>query len=244
LRKAESIGPATHQLVRELLVDQALHHLRQAQGVLRLVDRFGDERLECACRRALDAGDGRYRTVRGILERGIDEVQPEDEVRTILRPIGAFLRGPAAFARSFLEARWWRRSKRSNRGSASSSSQGWSTASPLNPLDFLLLLRADELMRRESESIDRYIHRAHFDEVCDLRDFDFTYNPQIPKARIWEPASGRFVEERASILLSGPTGVGKTFIAQGARCPDLPSAASRRVRQDQRVPGGPGRWPR
>jgi IstB-like ATP binding protein len=41
--------------------------------------------------------------------------------------------------------------------------------------------------------------------VCDLRDFDFTYNPKIPKARIWELASGRFVEERASILLCGPT---------------------------------------
>ena len=47
LAKAETVGPAApHQLVRELLVDHALHHLRQAQGVLRLVDRFGAERLE------------------------------------------------------------------------------------------------------------------------------------------------------------------------------------------------------
>jgi hypothetical protein len=50
--------------------------------------------------------------------------------------------------------------------------------------------RMSFFMRRESESIDRYIHRAYFDEVCDLRDFDFTYNPEIPKARIWELASG------------------------------------------------------
>jgi hypothetical protein len=41
--------------------------------------------------------------VRGILERGTDQVQPEDELRAVLRPIGAFLRGPAAFARSLLE---------------------------------------------------------------------------------------------------------------------------------------------
>jgi hypothetical protein len=79
---------------------------------------------------------------------------------------------------------------------------------PLDPLDFLLLLLEHELMRRETESVDRYIHRARFDEACDLRDFDFTYNPEIPKARIWELASGRFVEECASILLCGPTGVG------------------------------------
>lgn len=87
-------------------------------------------------------------------------------------------------------------------------------ARPLDPLDFLLLLLEDELMRRESESIDRYIHRAHFDEVCDLRDFDFTYNPEIPKARIWELASGRFIEEHAAVVLCGPTGVGKSFVAQ------------------------------
>jgi DNA replication protein DnaC len=87
-------------------------------------------------------------------------------------------------------------------------------ARPLDPLDFLLLLLEDELVRREAESISRYITRARFDEVCDLRDFDFTYNPELPKARIWELASGRFVEEHASVLLCGPTGVGKTFIAQ------------------------------
>jgi DNA replication protein DnaC len=52
--------------------------------------------------------------------------------------------------------------------------------------------------------------------MCDLRDFDFAYNPEMTKARIRELASGRFVEERASILLCGPTGVGKTT---SRKCP-------------------------
>jgi len=86
-------------------------------------------------------------------------------------------------------------------------------ARPLDPLDFLLLLLEDELVRRESESVDRYIHRARFDEVCDLRDFDFTYNPEIPKARVWELATGRFVEERASILLCGPTDIPAHYLS-------------------------------
>jgi hypothetical protein len=43
--------------------------------------------------------------VRGILERGADQLQPDDELPAALRPIGAFLRGPAAFARSLLEVR-------------------------------------------------------------------------------------------------------------------------------------------
>ncbi len=85
---------------------------------------------------------------------------------------------------------------------------------PLDPLDLLLLLLEDEVLRREGEAVGRRIARARFEEVCDLRDFDFAYNPELPKARLWELASGRFVEEHASVLLCGPTGVGKTFVAQ------------------------------
>jgi len=87
-------------------------------------------------------------------------------------------------------------------------------AHQLDPLDFLLLLLEDELARREAEGIARRIAQARFEEVCDLRDFDFRYNPEIPKARLWEFASGRFLAEQASVLLCGPTGVGKTFVAQ------------------------------
>src|SRR5262249_13377473 len=72
----------------------------------------------------------------------------------------------------------------------------------------------DEVVRREADSVVRRIHQARFDEVCDLRDFDWSYNPEIPKARLWELASGRYLEETASIVLCGPTGVGKSFVAQ------------------------------
>lgn len=87
-------------------------------------------------------------------------------------------------------------------------------ARPLDPLEFLPLLLDDELARREAESVTRRIQRARFEEVCDLRDFDFTYNLELPKAQLWELASGRFLDEHASVLLCGPTGVGKTFVAQ------------------------------
>ena len=84
----------------------------------------------------------------------------------------------------------------------------------LDVLDFLLLLLEDELARREAEGVARRIRRARFDEICDLRDFDFGYNPEIPKGRLWELASGRYLQEQASVLLCGPTGVGKTYVAQ------------------------------
>ena len=88
-------------------------------------------------------------------------------------------------------------------------------AKGLDPLEFLLLLIDDELARRDGDAIHRRIRAARFEDVCDLRDFDFSYNPEIPKARIWELASGRFIEEHAAVLVCGPTGTGKTFVAQG-----------------------------
>jgi DNA replication protein DnaC len=84
----------------------------------------------------------------------------------------------------------------------------------LDPLDFLLLLLDDELARRDADNVARRIRAARFEDSCDLRDFDFSYNPEIPKARLWELASGRFIEEHAAVLLCGPTGVGKSFVAQ------------------------------
>src|SRR6478735_10103586 len=87
-------------------------------------------------------------------------------------------------------------------------------ARELDSLEFLLLLLDDELARREADGVARRIRQARFEEVCDLRDFDFAYNPEVPKARLWELASGRFIEEHAAVLLCGPTGVGKSFVAQ------------------------------
>jgi DNA replication protein DnaC len=87
-------------------------------------------------------------------------------------------------------------------------------AARLDPVDFLLLLLDDELARREAEGVARRIRNARFDDVCDLRDFDFSFNPEIPRTSVWELASGRYLEDHASVLFCGPTGVGKTFVAQ------------------------------
>jgi DNA replication protein DnaC len=84
----------------------------------------------------------------------------------------------------------------------------------LDPLEFLLLLLDDELARREADNVARRIRAARFEETCDLRDFDFAYNPEIPKAQLWELASGRFIDEHAVVLFCGPTGVGKSFVTQ------------------------------
>jgi hypothetical protein len=52
-------------------------------------------RLERACARALAAGDGRYQTVRGILERGLEALPLEEPGEATTS--GAYLRGADAF---------------------------------------------------------------------------------------------------------------------------------------------------
>jgi len=75
--RASECGPAVEALVGELLAEQALHRLRSAQGVLRLADDHGAERLNAACALALEVGDPSYRTVKGILAAGREHVEAE-----------------------------------------------------------------------------------------------------------------------------------------------------------------------
>ncbi len=107
-----------------------------------------------------------------------------------------------------------RQRKLSGMGEAIAARAEEARARQLDPLEFVLLLLDDELARREADGVTRRIRAARFEEDCDLRDFDFGYNPEIPKATLWELASGRFIDEHAAVLLCGPTGVGKSFVAQ------------------------------
>jgi len=77
-KRASELGPGVSELVNALLEGQALHRLRSAQGVVGLAEKNGAERLDAACRRAIDVGDPGYRTVKGILAAGTEkEGQPE-----------------------------------------------------------------------------------------------------------------------------------------------------------------------
>ena len=49
-----------------------LVNLRGVQGILRLREKVGDQRLNAACDRALAFASPSYRTVKGILDKGLD----------------------------------------------------------------------------------------------------------------------------------------------------------------------------
>jgi hypothetical protein len=91
-RRAAELGESVAGVVAALMEVNALYRLRQAQGVVRLADQHGPERLEAACRRALAVGDPSYKTVRGILAAGTEH---DDDPRSQAPPNApAHLHGP------------------------------------------------------------------------------------------------------------------------------------------------------
>ena len=94
--QAEQIGPGTVAIVAELSTINAIHRLRAIQGIIRLRERYGVDRLDAACTRALAIGDPGYRTVKGILVAGTEHGEdPPNQHNAAMPP--AMLRGPDAF---------------------------------------------------------------------------------------------------------------------------------------------------
>ena len=73
--RAADVGPRCAELVERLLAERVSERLRAAQGVLALATRYGHQRLETACDRALTHDSAHYRTVKTILATDAD-LQP------------------------------------------------------------------------------------------------------------------------------------------------------------------------
>jgi transposase len=77
---ARKIGPNTEALVTAILEEKRHPEqgYRSCLGILRLAKRYGDDRLEVACGRALKVRARSYRHVDGILKNGLDRVPEHD----------------------------------------------------------------------------------------------------------------------------------------------------------------------
>ncbi len=94
---AQTVGPQAAALVEGILSDRPHPEqgYRACLGILRLGQRYGPERLEAACGRALALRSLRYRSVESILKTGLDRRPlPSADPPSSLPPAHPNLRGP------------------------------------------------------------------------------------------------------------------------------------------------------
>jgi DNA replication protein DnaC len=80
--------------------------------------------------------------------------------------------------------------------------------------EFLELILQDELAVRSDRQLEKRCKAAEFRERKSLQDFDWSFNPSIPRKQIYDLASCRFLREGRDVLWLGPPGVGKSFVVQ------------------------------
>jgi DNA replication protein DnaC len=81
-------------------------------------------------------------------------------------------------------------------------------------IEFLTRLLEDEIERRSQKQLNLRLRRATLNTTKTLEGFDFSFNPHINRQQILNLAGCDYVREKRNALLCGPTGVGKTHLAQ------------------------------
>ncbi|MCP4446739.1 MAG: ATP-binding protein [Myxococcales bacterium] len=69
--------------------------------------------------------------------------------------------------------------------------------------EFFLRLVTDEVERRDSKMLMQRLRKANFEHRQTLDDFDFHFNPSVPKNKVIDLATCGFVREHRNVLLAG-----------------------------------------
>jgi DNA replication protein DnaC len=86
--------------------------------------------------------------------------------------------------------------------------------SGLGFMETFSLLIQDELDRRKTKQIERRYKLSGLDERKTIEEFDWSYNPKLPKRACFELMTLKFVAETADPILIGKPGTGKSHIAK------------------------------
>lgn len=89
------------------------------------------------------------------------------------------------------------------------------SAQQLTPVEFLALLLDDELERRSQTRLTRQLKRSGCNQHKSLAHFDFAAAPALNRTLIRDLSTCAFIQRHENVLLCGPTGVGKSHLANG-----------------------------
>lgn len=89
-----------------------------------------------------------------------------------------------------------------------------SQAANLSFLETFSTILQDELDRRQSRLLERRYQLSGLDERASLAEFDWGYNPKIPKRTCFELHALKFIAEGENAILIGQPGTGKSHVAK------------------------------
>jgi DNA replication protein DnaC len=81
-------------------------------------------------------------------------------------------------------------------------------------IEFLARLLEDEVERRAQKQLVLRLRRAAVNSTKTLESFDFSFNPGINRQQVLQLGSCDFIRQQRNVLICGPTGTGKTHLAQ------------------------------
>jgi DNA replication protein DnaC len=81
-------------------------------------------------------------------------------------------------------------------------------------LETFAAMLQDELDRRRSRLTERRFKLSGLDERPSLADFDWRFNPKLPRSACFELHALKFISEGANALLIGKPGTGKSHVAK------------------------------
>ena len=81
-------------------------------------------------------------------------------------------------------------------------------------LETFAAMLQDELDRRRSRLMERRYKRSGLDERVTLADFDWRFNPKLPRSACFELHTLKFIAEGANALIVGKPGTGKSHLAK------------------------------
>ena len=198
--EAQAVGPDAAVLVDVILRSRPHPEqgFRSCVGILRLVKRYGVDRVDAACARALVLGTRSYTSVAAILKNRRERAPAgAAEPPLLIHPTVERLRalGLTAMADAFLEL------------------HNAPDAGELSREDWLGLLVDREATRRENKRLARRLREARLRQSAVVEDVDFRAHRGLDRALFLKLATCQWIREHHHLALVGPTGIGKSWLA-------------------------------
>jgi DNA replication protein DnaC len=82
----------------------------------------------------------------------------------------------------------------------------------IDPADLLGLLTDAEWTDRENRRLTRRLQEARFPMAATIEEIDYQHHRGLQKSKFMDLASCRWIAAHQNVIISGPTGIGKTYL--------------------------------